>query len=184
MSLSHFATILKLLRKEGKMSQAVLAEKLSVSVRQVQLLEAAKAEPSYNFLLQVSEVFNVAPSSFFTDYSADDNEEVDFIYDTIHIISRTGTFVRANLAQGRMLQTPRSQLIGMSIFDFMPEEAEIDSLKKYLAFLCETKPYPTPYVSQYRCAKGREFAVEVDWRYLLSREGEVQGFLSIVRERQ
>ncbi|EOO28654.1 hypothetical protein IIU_05772 [Bacillus cereus VD133] len=55
---------IKQLRKEQKMTQAILAEKLNVTEQAISMYERDVRKPSFAYLTKIAEIFNV-PVSFF-----------------------------------------------------------------------------------------------------------------------
>lgn len=183
MSVTYFTEILKTLRKQAGLTQAALSEAIDVSVRQVQLLESGNAEPSYRCILNLSRVFDVNPSVFFSSSNCDFHF-LDQIDSPIHATDTKGIITYVNLSHARMLKRSREEIIGTSIYDFFAQQDEIPGLKKFVEFVIDSHPLLTPYVTFYKCASGNPIPIEIDWSYLYCDKGEVVGFLSVVRKRE
>ncbi|WP_179885255.1 helix-turn-helix domain-containing protein [Bacillus cereus] len=65
---------IKQLRKERKMTQAILAEKLNVTEQAISMYERDVRKPSFVYLTKIAEIFNV-PVSFFANDNLNQKEK-------------------------------------------------------------------------------------------------------------
>lgn len=100
----------------------------------------------------------------------------------IQISDREGRIIFSNPAHHTIHGLPNEQIVGMHVWDFIPNEQEKEKLSKYYRFLIEKQPSPEPYFTINRTADGKDIHLRIDWNYLRDSSGEVISLCSIVTD--
>ncbi|MEE8573914.1 MAG: PAS domain S-box protein, partial [Thermodesulfobacteriota bacterium] len=94
----------------------------------------------------------------------------------------SGMITFSNKAHGELLGFDEGELLGMYIWDMYSTEDEKNEVKKYLDYLTEQEPEPTPYVGKNLTKDGRLIELQIDWNYKRNAEGCLTGFVSIITD--
>ncbi|MHA2496437.1 MAG: PAS domain S-box protein [Candidatus Hodarchaeales archaeon] len=97
-------------------------------------------------------------------------------------IDASGEFIFANSAYHRMLGYNPDELVGKPMFDTWADENERESARKYLQMLVKEQPEPVPYFCQIRRKDGQIIDEQVDWEYKFDKQGNVEGFISVITD--
>ncbi|GAB4336886.1 MAG: hypothetical protein Kow0089_07580 [Desulfobulbaceae bacterium] len=107
---------------------------------------------------------------------------VDTIPHGIQEIDREGVIRFANRAFHRIYGYENGELIGKPVFMLSRNEEEGRRLKRYVRFLLEEQPEPSPWTGKGRRKDGRLVDIQVDWTYKKDEQGEVTGIISIITD--
>ncbi|MFO7656013.1 MAG: PAS domain S-box protein [Bacteroidales bacterium] len=107
---------------------------------------------------------------------------VDTIPYGIDEIDLNGNIKITNTAHLKMLGYSTAELTSMSIFDLQPEAIQQASLKNYLEKIIKERPVPVPYYSRNITSEGKYIDVQVDWNYLESEKGQLEGFITVISD--
>jgi PAS domain S-box-containing protein len=97
-------------------------------------------------------------------------------------ISSDGTILFANKALHKLYACDPGSLVGQSVFDRMPEKADREQLKRYLAYLVKETPPIKTYIGNKLTDDGRKIEVQIDWEYNFNPDGSVRSFTSVVTD--
>lgn len=100
----------------------------------------------------------------------------------IEEVDLEGRMVYLNDAFHRLLGYQPGELAGSYIWDHEPTEEHVTKLQEYFQYLIRERPDPEPYVSQNVKKNGEIIDVHVDWNYMYDRNGELSGFISVVKQ--
>ncbi len=179
-----FGSKLRHHRKKEKYTQEALAQKLKISVRHLQNLEAGAAEPSLSFAISLAQVFQLDIRSFLPQsvFFEESHHIIDELHEGIQIIDVKGNIIGCNQAHANMLGLKKNELLGKNITEIVANEDEKKGLQDYINFLVEKKPSPTPYLTTHKHQNGSLIPLKIMWDYLFDETGEVIAFFSIIRK--
>ena len=109
-------------------------------------------------------------------------ELVDTISDGIVQIDTVGTVTFANPAYCRMLGFRMEEIIGKSILDFQVSESERKELRAYVEYVVSQQTPPVPWVGTHQTNDGGLIVVQCDWNYRRDNQGNVIGFIAVVKD--
>jgi len=93
-----------------------------------------------------------------------------------------GTITFSNTAHGRLHGYESHELIGRSIYDFLPTDEYRRKLQEHIEHLVKEQPAPTPWFGRDRKRDGSLRDVRVDWDYKRDSTGAVTGFVSLISD--
>ena len=97
-------------------------------------------------------------------------------------IDTKGSIIYANAQDHKIHGYEEGELVGKSILDFFETEAEKEELAKYLQYLVQKQPAPTPWFSRDRTKDGKIIDLQIDWSYKRDQDGKVIGFISLLTD--
>ncbi|MDQ7782338.1 MAG: PAS domain S-box protein [Desulfomonilaceae bacterium] len=109
-------------------------------------------------------------------------ELVETASDGILQTDPVGTVTFANPAFRRMLGFTTDEIIGKTILDFQVSESTREELRAYLDYVSLQQPDPAPWFGTHRTNDGRLIVVQSDWNYRRDEQGNLIGFISVVKD--
>ena len=97
-------------------------------------------------------------------------------------IDTAGKILFANSAFHKMGGYKNGDLIGKSMYDLFPEDADLKQLRDHIKMLIQKQPKPEPWFDTMVTKNGNLLTVQTDWNYKRNKHGDVIGFISIISD--
>lgn len=107
---------------------------------------------------------------------------VETVSDGIVQTDIAGTITFANPAYCRMLGYTVDEMTGKSSLDFQSSEPERARMRAYLEQVVSEQPDPVPWFGTHKTKSGELIFVQSSWDYRRDRQGDVIGFIAVVRD--
>ena len=97
----------------------------------------------------------------------------------IQEIDFSGKIVSANSACHMMLGYKNGELVGRSLFEFIPDSYQQKKLSDNIQILLKKQPKPKSWFGKIKKNNGEIFDGQTDWNYKRNKNGEVIGFIFV-----
>jgi len=194
---------LRALRKGLGLTQVQLSKKSGLSLRHIQDIEAGKIDIRITTLESLASALNVKAYQLIC---IEDTESIiqnkldkkiecckehiitpycplDELNIAIQVCDEKGLILYTNAKCLEFHGVKRDELIKKyHIWDFLCSPKEKEDFKKYLKFIVNEQPEPTPYMNKNLTLKNEIIKVKIDWSYLKDPNGKIIGFFSILNK--
>jgi PAS domain S-box-containing protein len=100
----------------------------------------------------------------------------------IQVTDGEGKIVFSNPAHHTIQGFPNGELVGEYIWDLISDENDKSKTKAYYEKIVKEQPSPQTYFSRDRTRDGRLIHTQIDWDYLYSDQGKLEGIISIIAD--
>ena len=97
----------------------------------------------------------------------------------IQAIDSSGKIVSANSACHMMLGYKNGELVGRSLFEFIPDSYQQKKMSDNIQILLKKQLKPKPWFGKIKKKNGEIFNGQIDWNYKRNKNGEVIGFIFV-----
>lgn len=179
-------------RERIGLKQREVAQKLDISLRNYQKIEAGTVELKQVHALKLANSFGINPCYFYRPDRKRSLENLDIpcpveilnmLKVGVHIVDLKGRmlyfneFYRKNLGIHRDFSLDENVV---HIWDFAGDETEAEAIKKELERIAKEKPAATPLFTRLLAKSGELMPVKIDWDYVKNKDGDMVGYLAMV----
>lgn len=100
----------------------------------------------------------------------------------IQLTDREGKILYSNPAHHRIQGYPDGELIGKYIWELMTDDHHRAKAKDYYQKLIKEQPVPDVFFNRDSTYDGRVIDVQINWNYIKSSAGEVEGVISVISD--
>lgn len=195
------------LRHALGLKQRELASVSNLSLRHLQDIEAANVDIKLSTLTKLALAFGIKP---FQLICIDSNLKISQILKqhrsstksgnldrwlvtpycpldgfpiSLQVCDRSGLIVYINSKCQQFYGLSRDEIVGKyHCFDFLIAEHEKKDFSKYLEYVSQYRPNPTPYICKFKRIDGKLIPTRIEWSYITGNSQRVIGFFCVLKK--
>ncbi|PIS09814.1 MAG: hypothetical protein COT73_12735 [Bdellovibrio sp. CG10_big_fil_rev_8_21_14_0_10_47_8] len=180
---------IRLFRRTNGLRQSDLAEKIHLTTRHLQKIEACSVDVKTSTSCQIAKALGIPVCYLYKPETEHPSglkvpcaiEILDMIQVGILLADLDGRILYMNMPHLKTLGLTKDHLgQGIHVWDHLNDSSEIQSLKKLLQSLVSSPTKSAPYVTEQKTSSGEIIPVKTDWTYYADASRDIRYFVSVV----